>query len=76
MADFARRLREAGYAAGDVTWSTTLTADPRRAGIDASTMKTLREAMERAGRRPVKAPVAGSDDASVAPDGGSVPDPP
>ena len=51
MADFARRLREAGYAAGDVTWSTTLTADPRRAGIDEATMKSLRQAMERAGRR-------------------------
>ncbi|MBU6208359.1 MAG: hypothetical protein KGR22_00410 [Planctomycetes bacterium] len=55
MADFARRLVESGYTAGEVTWSTTLSADPRRAGIDEATMKSLRDAMERAGRRPAKA---------------------
>lgn len=55
MADFARRLVESGYTAGEVTWSTTLSADPRRAGIDEPTMKSLRDAMERAGRRPAKA---------------------
>ena len=55
MADFARRLQASGYSAGDATWSTTLAADPRRAGIDEATMKNLREAMERAGRRPGKA---------------------
>ncbi len=55
MADFARRLVETGYTAGEVTWSTTLSADPRRAGIDEATMKSLRDAMERAGRRPAKA---------------------
>ena len=54
MADFARRLNESGYTAGDATWSTTLAADPRRAGIDEATMKRLREAMERAGRRSSK----------------------
>lgn len=54
MADFARRLVESGYTAGEVTWSTTLSADPRRAGIDEATMKSLRDAMERAGRRPAK----------------------
>lgn len=51
MADFAQRLKHAGYTAGPATWSTTLTADPRRAGIDEATMHTLRQAMERAGRR-------------------------
>ncbi len=55
MADFARRLVESDYTAGEVTWSTTLSADPRRAGIDEATMKSLRDAMERAGRRPAKA---------------------
>lgn len=58
MADFARRLHEAGYRAGEVTWSTTLSADPRRAGVDEATMRRLRDAMERAGARPAKAPAA------------------
>lgn len=56
MADFARRLNEAGYVMGEPTWSTTLAADPRRAGVDEATMKSLRDAMERAGRRPGKGP--------------------
>lgn len=56
MADFARRLSDSGYTAGEVTWSTTLSADPRRAGIDEATMKSLRDAMERAGRPSARAP--------------------
>lgn len=56
MSDFARRLGALGYRPGDVTWSTTLSADPRRAGVDDPTLRSLREAMERAGRRPGTGP--------------------
>lgn len=52
MADFARRLEGIGYRPGEATWSATLSADPRRAGIDETTMKALRRAMERSARGP------------------------
>jgi hypothetical protein len=74
MADFARRLKESGYAAGDTTWSTTLAADPRRAGIDEATMKSLRAAMERAGRRTGKGKNSKGPD-SVEPAGPAAPGP-
>jgi hypothetical protein len=78
MADFARRLHEVGYTAGDVTWSTTLSADPRRAGVDEATMKSLRDAMERAGRRSAKAPASVSpkpEQSARPPASGATPDP-
>jgi len=78
MADFARRLHEVGYTAGEVTWSTTLSADARRAGVDEATMKSLRDAMERAGRRSGKAPASVSpkpEQSARPPAGGATPDP-
>ncbi len=78
MADFARRLHEVGYTAGEVTWSTTLSADARRAGVDEATMKSLRDAMERAGRRSAKAPASASpkpEQPARPPAGGATPDP-
>lgn len=56
MADFARRLHGMGYTTGEATWSITLSADPRRAGVDEATMRGLRSAMEQAGRRSAKSP--------------------
>lgn len=71
MPDFARRLTEAGYMVGEPTWSTTLSADPRKAGVDPAAMTQLREAMEGAARRGKRAPKreGPAPPAPAAPDG-------